>query len=153
MGQDGSQLRILQKPYVIRTVSTSYVNPISAFPPMMYWKTCRSICIGTNEISICTFLPAMQLTQFDKGRCIAYLDCGKSIRWTALKIVVSKTTVALWWNRYRREGNVERTLQHLFSIPYSSITLNFCLGQLVALTCPPLSMCGIRLAEKCMRVT
>ena len=49
-----------------------------------------------------------QLSEFDKGRCVGYLEAGKSIRWTALTLNVSKSTVERWWNRYRREGHVRR---------------------------------------------
>ena len=49
-----------------------------------------------------------QLSDFDKGRCVGYLEAGKSIRWTAHALNVSKSTVERWWNRYRIEGHVRR---------------------------------------------
>ena len=49
-----------------------------------------------------------QLSEFDKGRCVGYLEAGKSIRWTALTLNVSKSTIERWWNRYRIEGHVRR---------------------------------------------
>ena len=49
-----------------------------------------------------------QLSDFDKGRCVGYLEAGKSIRWTAHQLNVSKSTIERWWSRYRREGHVRR---------------------------------------------
>lgn len=49
-----------------------------------------------------------QLSEFDKGRCVGYLEAGKSIRWAAHALNVSKSTVERWWNRYRIEGHVRR---------------------------------------------
>ena len=34
-----------------------------------------------------------KLSDFDKGRCVGYLECGKTIRWTAETLNVSKSTV------------------------------------------------------------
>lgn len=50
----------------------------------------------------------MVLSEFDKGRCVAYLDCGKTIRWTAEKLGVANSTVMRWWNRYKHEDHVQR---------------------------------------------
>ena len=50
----------------------------------------------------------MLLSEFDKGRCVAYLDSGKTIRWTAEKLGVANSTVMRWWNRYKHEEHVQR---------------------------------------------
>ena len=49
-----------------------------------------------------------ELLEFDKGRCVGFLEAGKSIRWTVNKLRRSKATVERWWNRYRREGHVSQ---------------------------------------------
>ena len=48
------------------------------------------------------------LSEFHKGRCVGYLEAGKSIRWTGLTLNVSRSTVERWWSHYRREGHVRR---------------------------------------------
>ena len=80
------------------------------------WSEYNSVCCqcGYNDrarnqsVWMCDRLIMPQLSEFDKGRCVGYLEAGKSIRWTALTLNVSKSTVERWWNRYRIDGHVRR---------------------------------------------
>ena len=67
------------------------------------------ICLHQESICLNEWKTDMlQMPEFDKGRCIGYLEAGKSIRWTELARNVSKSTAERWWNHYRREWHIRR---------------------------------------------
>lgn len=48
------------------------------------------------------------LSDFDKGRLCGLMEAGESVRDTARRMHLSKTTVQRWWSKYQKTGNVQR---------------------------------------------